>query len=87
MPSTLKTTLRIDPDLMRLTKRVALEEDKTIGQVIEESLELYLKQKGVVSKPSSKNIYQWAETLAHKNNFAHLKEADIVRLIKESRPH
>ncbi len=85
MITSMKTTLRLDPELLKMTKRIALQEDKTIGGVIEESLELYLKNKGVVSKPSSKNLYQWAETLAKKKGFAHLKEADIVRLVKESR--
>lgn len=85
MTTALKTTLRLDGELLRQTKKYAVEQDKSLGEVIEESLELLLKQKGLVTKPSSKNFYRWAETLAKKKGFSHLKEADVVRLVRESR--
>jgi len=85
MTTSLKTTLRLDGELLRQTKKYAVEQDKSLGAVIEESLELLLKQKGLVTKPSSKNFYQWAEALAKKKGFSHLKEADVVRLVRESR--
>ena len=81
----MKTTLRLDKELMRQTKKYAMEQEKTLGQVIEESLGLYLKQKGVSEITSSKHFYQWAESLSKKKGFSHLKEADVVRLVRESR--
>jgi hypothetical protein len=85
MESLLKTTLRLDKELLRQTKKFALEKDKTLGQVIEESLGLFLKNQGVSAKTSSKHFYRWAESLSKKKGFSHLKEADVVRLVRESR--
>jgi hypothetical protein len=85
METLLKTTLRLDKELLRQAKKYALEQDKSLGQIIEESLGLYLKQKGVSEKTSSKHFYQWAEALSKKKGFSHLKEADVVRLVRESR--
>lgn len=87
MNTSLKTTLRLDGELLRQTKKYAIEQDKSLGEVIEQSLELLLKQKGVVSKPSARNFYRWAEALSKKKGFSHLKEGDVVRLIRESRGH
>lgn len=83
----MKTTLRLDKELLRQTKKYAVEQDKTIGEVIEQSLELFLRQKGIMNKPSSANFYRWAEALAKKKGFSHLKEADVVKLVRESRGH
>jgi hypothetical protein len=85
METLLKTTLRLDRELLRQTKKYALEQDKSLGQIIEESLGLFLKQKGVSEKSSSKNFFRWAEALSKKKGFSHLKEADVVRLVRESR--
>ncbi len=85
MESYLKTTLRLDRELLRQAKKYSREQDKTLGQVIEESLGSFLKQKGVSEKNSSKNFYRWAETLSKKKGFSHLKEADVIRLVRESR--
>ncbi len=85
MGSALKTTLRLDKELLRRTKKYALEQEKTLGQIIEESLGLFLKQKGVSEKTSFKHFNQWAEALSKKKGFSHLKEADVVRLVRESR--
>lgn len=85
MDSSLKTTLRLDRELLQQTKKYALEQDKSLGQVVEESLGLFLKQKGVSEKTSSKHLYRWAEALSKKKHFSHLKETDVVRLVRESR--
>jgi hypothetical protein len=85
METVQKTTLRLDRELLRQTKKFALEQDKTLGQVIEESLGLFLKQKGMTAKTSSKHLYRWAEALSKKKGFSHLQEADVVRLVRESR--
>ena len=81
----MKTTLRLDRELLRQTKKFAVEQDKTLGEVIEQSLELLLRQKGVMNKPSSSHFYRWAEALAKQKVFSHLKEADVVKLVRESR--
>jgi hypothetical protein len=85
METAAKTTLRLDKELLRMAKKYALEQDETLGQVIEESLGLFLKQKGLSEKTNSKNFYRWAEALSKKRGFSHLKEADVVRLVRESR--
>jgi hypothetical protein len=87
MSHSLKTTLRLDGELLRQTKKYAFERDQSLGEVVEQSLQLFLKQKGVVAKPGAGSFYRWAETLAKKKGFSHLKEADVVRLVRESRGH
>ncbi len=85
MNASLKTTLRLDGELLRRAKKYAIERDESLGEVIEQSLQLFLKQKGVMARPGDSHFYRWAETLAKKKGFSHLKEADVVRLVRESR--
>jgi hypothetical protein len=80
-----KATLHLDRELFRQTKEYALEQDKTLRQIIEESLESFLKQKGMFKKTSSKHFFRWAEALSKKKGFSHLKETDLVRLVRKSR--
>jgi predicted transcriptional regulator len=45
-----KTTLRISEDVIKQLKHIAIDENKTLTQVIEEALDEYLQQKKKGSK-------------------------------------
>jgi predicted transcriptional regulator len=45
-----KTTLRISEDVIKQLKHIAIDENKTLTQVIQEALDEYLQQKKKGSK-------------------------------------
>lgn len=52
MPSCMRTTVRIDDDLLRAAKRLAMETDRTFTAVIEDALRLVISMSKKSSKPS-----------------------------------
>ena len=85
MSNPVKTTVRLDGDLVKTAKRYAVDVERTMGEIIEEALVDFLKKKGARSTAQSTPFYAWAERLSRRKGFAHLKEGDIVRLVRECR--
>lgn len=76
-----KTTLRLDVSLMKTAKKLAVDENLSLTEMVNQALRRYLKN----LRPARKNFYRWAEQLAKKKGFQNLSEEDVIKIIHKSR--
>jgi len=76
-----KTTLRLDSSLVKEAKKIAVDENLSLTQMVNQALRRYIKN----LRSSRKNFYRWAEGLARKKGFQNLTEEDVVKIIHETR--
>ncbi len=76
-----KTTLRLDSSLVKEAKKIAVDENLSLTQMVNQALRRYIKN----LRSSRKNFYRWAEGLARKKGFQNLTEEDVVKIIRETR--
>ena len=76
-----KTTLRLDASLVKEAKKLAVDENLSLTEMVNQALRRYLK----TLRSSRKNFYRWAKGLAKKRRFQNLTEENVVNIIHETR--